>query len=194
MKMRKAMILPPAIPEGTELVLRNLLTGEEKIFPLVSEYSFDKKGTRLLLETTRTSKDSLSKASVWIVDLGNMQKKAISSGGNDFKSFSFSEDGSQVAFTAERNAKPKDLQKLYKLWYYKDGMDTASMIADKNSVGMKLGMTVSEFGTVSFSKSGKRLFFGMAPIQLPKDTTLVDFEMAKLDIWHYNDDYLQTTN
>src|SRR5258706_9905458 len=57
---------------------------------------------------------------------------------------------------------------------------------------MKLGTTVSEFGNLSFSKSGKRLFFGTAPMQPPKDTTLVDFETAKLDIWHYNDDYLQT--
>jgi len=182
----------PATPDGTDLVLRNLITGEEKIFPLVSEYYFDKYGKKLLLETTKNSKDSLSKNSVFLIDLGNMQKKAISTGGNDFKNYSFSEDGAQLAFVAERNAKPKDLQKLYKLWYYKDGMDTASMIADKNSVGMKIGMTVSEFGTTSFSKTGKRLFFGTAPIQPPRDTTLVDFENAKLDIWNYKDDYLQT--
>jgi dienelactone hydrolase len=182
----------PATPDGTDLVLRNLLTGEEKTFPLVSEYYFDKYGKKLLLETTRNSKDSLSKASVLLIDLGNMQKKTISTGGNDFKNYSFSEDGSQLAFVAERDAKPKDLQKFYKLWYYKDGMDSAAMIADKNSVGMKIGMTVSEFGTTSFSKTGKRLFFGTAPIQAPRDTTLVDFETAKLDIWNYKDDYLQT--
>jgi hypothetical protein len=34
-------------------------------------------------------------------------------------------------------------------------MDSATMIVDKNSTGMKLGMTVSEFGNTSFSKSGK---------------------------------------
>jgi dipeptidyl aminopeptidase/acylaminoacyl peptidase len=182
----------PATPEGTDLVVRNLITGEEKIFQLVSEYYFDEKGKKLLLETTRNSKDSLSKAAVSLFDLGTMQKKTISTGGNDFKNYSFSEDGSQLAFVAERNAKPKDLQKFYKLWYYKEGADSAVMIADKNSIGMKIGMTVSEFGSVSFSKSGKRLFFGTAHIQPPKDTTLVDFELAKLDIWHYNDDYLQT--
>jgi dipeptidyl aminopeptidase/acylaminoacyl peptidase len=181
-----------AATDGTDLVLRNLITGEEKIFPLVSEYYFDKYGKKLLLETTKNSKDSLSKASVLLIDLKNMQKKTISTGGNDFKNFSFSEDGSQLAFVAERNAKPKELQKYYKLWYYKDGMDTASMIADKNSVGMKIGMTVSEFGTTSFSKTGNRLFFGTAPIQAPRDTTLIDFETAKLDIWNYKDDYLQT--
>nr|MBP7109939.1 S9 family peptidase [Chitinophagaceae bacterium] len=36
-----------------------------------------------------------------------------------------------------------------------------------------------------------RLFFGTAPIQAPKDTTLVDIDLVKLDVWHYNDDYLQ---
>src|SRR6185503_19752726 len=30
--------------EGTELVLRNLYTGEEKRFPLASDYFFNKKG------------------------------------------------------------------------------------------------------------------------------------------------------
>lgn len=178
--------------EGTDLVLRNLLTGDEKTFPFVTEYYFDKKGTKLLLETTKNSKDSLSKASVVLVILKSLHIDTISRGGNDFKNFSFSEDGSQLAFVAERDVKPKELQKFYKLWYYADGMDTALMIVDKNSVGMKLGMTVSEFGNTSFSKTGKRLFFGTAPIQPPKDTTLIDFETAKLDIWHYKDDYLQT--
>ena len=182
----------PATPEGTDLVVRNLLTGEEKIFPLVSEYYFDKQGKKLLLEITRNSKDSLSKASIVLLDLASQQKKTIATGGNDFKNFAFAEDGSQLAFVAERNAKPKELQKFYKLWHYKNGADTATMITDKNTVGMKIGTTVSEFGTVSFSKTGKRLFFGTAAIQPPKDTTLVDFELAKLDVWHYSDDYLQT--
>jgi dipeptidyl aminopeptidase/acylaminoacyl peptidase len=182
----------PATPEGTDLVVKNLITGDEKTFPLVSEYYFDKQGKKLLLETTRNSKDSLSKASIALIDLGTMQTKTISTGGNDFKNYVFSEDGSRLAFVAERNAKSKELQKFYKLWYYSDGADSATMIVDKNSVGMKLGMTVSEFGTVSFSKTGRRLFFGTAPIQPPKDTTLVEFETAKVDVWHYKDDYLQT--
>ena len=182
-----------AVPEGTELVLRNLLTGQEKIFPFVSEYFFNKTGKKLLLEATRKSKDSLSKASVLLVDIARMKNDTISRGGNDFKNFVFSDDGQQLAFVAERDAKPKELQKFYKLWHYKDGMDSASLLADKTSVGMKIGMVVSEHGILSFSKSGRRLFFGTAPIQPPKDTTLVEIDLVKLDIWHYNDDYLQTT-
>jgi hypothetical protein len=184
----------PAAPvdAGTDLVVRNLLEGKEKTFTNVLEYYFSKKGQKLLIEQAKNPKDSLSKPTVWLYDLKEDKSTVLSKSGNDFKNFTFSEDGSQVAYVAERDAKPKELQKFYKLWYYKAGMDSATLLADKNTAGMKLGMTISEFGNISFSKSGKRLLFGTAPIQPPKDTTLIDIDLVKLDVWHYNDDYLQT--
>jgi dipeptidyl aminopeptidase/acylaminoacyl peptidase len=178
---------------GTDLILRNLSTGEEKIFRNVLEYAFSKNGQRLLVEQSRNNRDTMSRATVLYYDLRKGFADTISRGANEFKSFTLSEDGSQVAYLAERDAKPKELQKFYKLLYYKEGMDSATLLADKNSMGMKLGMTVSENSELSFSKSGKRLFFGTAPIQPPKDTNLVDIDLVKVDVWHYNDDFLQTT-
>lgn len=184
---------PPAVTDaGSDLILRNLTTGQQTTFSNVLEFYFSEKGGKLLIEKAKNPKDSLSKPSVVVHDLKNANTKTISYGGNDFKNFSISEDGEQVAFVAERDAKPKELQKFYKLWYYKTGMDSATMLADRYTTGMQLGSTVSEYGNISFSKSGKRLFFGTAPIQSPKDTTLIDIDLVKLDIWHYNDDYLQT--
>ncbi len=182
----------PGAEAGTDLVVRNLTNGQEKIFANVLEYYFSKKGGKLLLEQAKNLKDSLSKTSVTLIELGSGKTTVLSRGGNEFKNFVFSDDGEQVAYLAEQDAKPKDLQKFYKVWYYKAGMDSAVLLADKNTVGMKLGMTISEFGNLSFSKTGKRLFFGTAPIQPPKDTSLVEMDLAKLDIWHYKDDYLQT--
>jgi hypothetical protein len=40
------ILLLPQLRREPDLVLRNLITGEEKTFPLVSEYYFDKKGTK----------------------------------------------------------------------------------------------------------------------------------------------------
>jgi acetyl esterase/lipase len=177
---------------GTDLVVRNIMNGQEKIFTNILEYYFSKKGEKLLIEQAKNPKDSLSKPMVLLYDLKEAKEIVLSKGGNDFKNFVIAEDGSQAAFVAERDAKPKDLQKFYKLWHYKTGMDSAALLADKNSVGMQLGMTVSEYANLSFSKSGKRLFFGTAPVPTPKDTSLIEFENAKLDIWHYKDDYLQT--
>src|SRR5690606_40417133 len=44
---------------------------------------------------------------------------------------------------------------------------------------------------LKFSVDGQKLFFGLAPIPKMKDTTLVDFEHAQVDIWHWKDDYIQ---
>lgn len=177
---------------GSDLVLRNISTGEEIVFYNALEYYFSKTNEQLLLELARNPRDSFSFPQVLLYDCKAGKTTMLSRRGNDFKNFAMTDDGSQIAYVAERDAKPKDLQKFYKLWYYQAGIDSAILLVDKFSVGMKLGMTISEYGTLNFSKSGKRLFFGTAPIQVPRDTTIVDFEKPKLDIWHYKDDYLQT--
>ncbi|MEK7225213.1 MAG: S9 family peptidase, partial [Bacteroidota bacterium] len=175
----------------------NIATGEEIVFYNALEYYFSKTNEQLLLELARNPRDSLSFPQVLLYDCKGGKTTVLSKKGNDFKNFAMTDDGSQVAYVAERDATPKafgakDLQKFYKLWYYQAGIDSAILLADKFSVGMKLGMTISEYGTLNFSKSGKRLFFGTAPIQAPRDTTIVDFEKPRVDIWHYKDDYLQT--
>jgi dipeptidyl aminopeptidase/acylaminoacyl peptidase len=181
------------VSEGADLILRSLTAGSEQLFTNVVDYLFSEKGNKLLIRQGRDGKDPASKTSVSVYDLEKKEFLTILRGGNDFRNFSFSKDGKQLAFVAEREAKPKDLVKYYKLWHYKEGWDSARAVADRNSVGMPLGNTVSEFGNTSFSRSGNRLFFGTAPSPLPKDTNIIEAEMPKMDLWHYNDDYLQTT-
>lgn len=178
--------------EGSDLVLRNLLTGKEKTFKNVSDYLFNKKGQKLALRFTKAPRDSNSKAGVAVYDLKAERLDTVLKGGNEFKSFAFTEDGSKLAFVAERDTSTKVLQRFYSLYLYRDGTDAAELLVDKKSEGMELGMTVSENGTVAFSKSGNRLLFGTAPITPPKDTSLVDIDLVKVDVWNYKDDYLQT--
>jgi len=180
-----------AATEGTDLVIRNMYTGANLTFKYVSDYFFDKAGTRLLMKTTKNSKDTASKASVFVYDLVKGKNQPVMQGLNDAKNCFFDESGNQLAFVAERDSSSKALQKYYKLWYFKTGTDSATLLADKNTIGMRIGNTVSENGVTRFSKNGEKLFFSVAPIQPARDTNLVDFELARLDIWHYNDDYLQ---
>ena len=180
-----------AATEGTDLIVRRLSDGKEKAFKLVSDYVFDKKGTKLVLKTTKSSNDSNSVAFVLLYNLATDKTDTIMRNLNEAKNFSFDEEGAQLAFVVERDSSTKALQKFYKLWYYGNGQDSAKLVAEKNTVGMQLGFTISENAAVKFSRDGKKLFFGTAPITPAKDTTLVDFELARLDVWHYNDDYLQ---
>ena len=87
-----------AAAEGTDLILRNLITGETTLFKLISEFFFNKKGNVLLVETTRSKNDSASKASVMRVDLNDHKTETILSGFNDAKGYRMDEAGKQLAF------------------------------------------------------------------------------------------------
>ncbi len=177
--------------EGTELTIKNLVNDKVKKIKLVSEYYFDKKGTKLVIKTTKNAKDTTSKAYVLLYDLQQNKLDTIMRGFNDAKSFAFDEEGIKLSFLAERDSATKALQKFYKLWYHTKGNDTATVLAQKNSEGLPAAFVVSENGELNFSKDGTKLFFGTTPIVAAKDTNLVDFELARLDVWNYKDDYLQ---
>jgi dipeptidyl aminopeptidase/acylaminoacyl peptidase len=177
--------------EGTELTVKNLSTGKSRQIKLVSEYVFDKKGTKLLIKTTKNAKDTTSKALLLLYNLQANKIDTIMKGFGDARNFAFDEEGMQLSFVAERDSAVKALQKFYKLWYHANGKDTATILAHKMSDGIPKQSTISENGDLKFSKDGKKLFFGTAPIAAAKDTNLVDFELARLDVWNYKDDYLQ---
>jgi dipeptidyl aminopeptidase/acylaminoacyl peptidase len=194
--------------EGTDLVLFNFRTGKEKRWPLTSDYLFSPGGNVLVIGTTRSSADSNSKAFVLWVNTTDGKTDTLMRGFNDARNFVFDDAGTQLAFVAERDSAPKALRKFYRLWYYTPGMDSAVVRADRRSIAAALavhpktgeplptereGFTVSPDYSNAFSKDGRRLFLGLAPIRPPKDTTLVDFETAKLDVWNYKDDYLAPT-
>lgn len=179
------------IEEGTVLVLRNLVSGEEQRFSLVSEFMFSKNGAALIVETTRKNNDTTVKPLILWVHTQSNKIDTVLRRFNDAKNYAIDESASQLAFVAERDSVAKALKKYYKLWYYKPGMDSAIIRAAKGGYGLAAGKVVSPDFPNRFSKDGTRLLLGIAPERQPKDTTLVEFETARLDIWHYNDDYLQ---
>lgn len=190
---------PPTAPkkpeepfeEGSELVLLNLVSGEKRSFALVNDYYFDKKGRVFLVETTRKKAEPESKAAITRIDLTNNKTIQLFTGFHDAKSYQLDESGTQMAFIAERDSSSKSLQKFYKLYYYREGNDSAQLIADRYTKGIPLNWTISDNANLNFSKSGNRLFVGAAPILPVKDTTLPEFDRVNVDIWHYNDDYIQ---
>ena len=51
------------------------------------------------------------------------------------------------------------------------------------------GWTLTENSDLYFTPDGQRIMTGIAPIRPPKDTTIVDFETARLDIWNWDAPY-----
>ncbi|MEY4885071.1 MAG: hypothetical protein RL151_380 [Bacteroidota bacterium] len=177
--------------EGTEVLLRNLMTGFQRRFPLVSDLLWSKNGRLLLLKGTSSKavKGSMNVLSVYRPLEDYLD--TISRGVNEYKSMAVDEAGRQIIFTAERDSSAKSLQRFHKLWYWKNGYDSARLLVDRNTVGMPLNWGVSEYTSLSFSKSGKRILFGTAPVRAPRDTSLVEMDLVRIDIWHHEDEFLQ---
>jgi dipeptidyl aminopeptidase/acylaminoacyl peptidase len=178
------------IEEGTDLVYFDLTNQKQQKLPLVAEYYFDKFGKKLLVETTKKNTDTITKAMVLWITLANQKKDTVFVGFNDAKNYAISENANQLAFVIEKDSSAKALQKFYKLIYVNE-YKTATIIAEKASTTIQKGLTPSPDFNNAFSKDGSKLYFGLAPIRKPKDTSLVEFETARLDVWHHNDDYLQ---
>jgi len=180
-----------SVQEGNDLMIFKLGDNWSKKLKLVTEYYWSENGKILVFETSSSKSDRSIHPMVSIWRSAEDRIDTLMKGGNDFRNFTIDENGYQVAFLAERDSSFKSSQKFHKLWYWRNGDREASVMVDKFSVGMKANWTVSETYNPYFSKSGKRLYLGTAPIKPLKDTTLIEMDLVKLDVWHYNDDYLQ---
>ncbi|NIG53772.1 S9 family peptidase [Chitinophaga sp. Cy-1792] len=176
--------------ESGRLIIRQLLTGAQDTIKNAGAYAISKPGNNILIAINSDKKDSLSRTGVLLWHNATRKADTLSRGYGDYKQFSFDEKGLQAAYFATRDS-AKSLQQFYALYYYKPGMDSAVIAVDKGNSAIPAKWTISQHSNINFSKDDQRVFFGTAPILPPKDTNIVDFEVAKVDIWNYKDDYLQ---
>ncbi len=189
-KRAVAQTIAPPTREGADLTIKQLISNKQRTFKYVTDYQLDKNGKMLVFAVTAPRRSKDVKSGLYLYDIEKDAVKTVSSGRGNYRNPIFDEAGKQLAFTAEKNPEKAQV-KPFKLYYYNTTKDSAEVIAAPGSAGMPEKWAVSGDGRVYFSKNGSRLFFGTAPIPKPADTTLVDFEHAKLDIWNYKDDYLQ---
>ena len=185
-----ANTIAPPTREGADLTVKQLLTGKQRTFKYVTDYQLSKDGKFLAYAVTAPRRSKDVQSGVYFYDIEKDAVKAISSGRGTYKNLVFDETAKQLAFTAEKNPERAQV-KPFKLYYYNTAKDSATAIAGPGMAGITQKWSVSGDGRVYFSKNGSNLFFGTAPIPKAADTTLVDFETAKLDIWNYKDEYLQ---
>lgn len=175
---------------GTPLIIRHLASGQEDTLQHVLDYALSKPGNKLLAEITTAKNDSLSRAGMLLWDIAARRADTLSRGNGERKLLTFDDKGQQAAWVGTTDS-AKALQRIYQLYYYKPGQDSAIIAVSRRTPGLPAGWSVADSAKIMFSENGQRLFFGTAPVRPPKDTSLVDFEVARVDIWNYQDDYLQ---
>lgn len=172
---------------GRPVLIRNLNTGKQDTLKYVKDCIFSYNGQRLAATLMPSEKDSTNRPGVIAVDLYKNKQFRIATGLPLYTMPNYSKDGDKLTFLSSPDTL-KSGSKRCNLCFYEFGNDSAKiLISSTNTQGIPPDWSVSENGQPYFSRDGKRLFAGISPIRPPKDTTLIDFETAQLDIWNYND-------
>ena len=172
---------------GKPLMIFHFETSKVDTLLGVTEYAFNEQGNKLvtLAVSTKSKAQHLS-----LYQLPSLSPIILSSNMSFYSLPVFSEGGDKLTFLASQDTLTSG-SKLCHLYIYDKG-NVRKLISDDASLNkIPAGWGITENGSPQFSENARRILVGIAPLLPPKDTTIVDFEMAALDIWHYADPELQ---
>ncbi|EIM76801.1 peptidase S9 prolyl oligopeptidase active site domain-containing protein [Nitritalea halalkaliphila LW7] len=178
--------------DGTRLELRDLKSGTKKEFERVLSYGFTKQGDQFYYVQDKA--DTLKNTGLYLVDLKSGAEKAIDTEKTGYFGVNFSEEGSFLTYlTTLDSAKAK--KPYYSLYLYEVKKGQLNKVADEKSPGLMASGRLDKASAPYFSKDEKRLHFGVLEdyktFAYEEDTTILDEDRVKLDIWGWQDAEIQ---
>lgn len=134
-----------------ELVVSNLITGEQIHYPKVNDYLFSDNGEKLLV--LQDNKNG-ARQNLTLEQLNRKSSKGTIIGtGNDISNLTFSNDGTACAFLSTESKGDN----LYKsIQYFREGMDSATSLVEPSTDGVKGMLPV---GGIFFNNRGDKIYF-----------------------------------
>ena len=176
---------------GTELVLRNTTTGNERKFSDVLDFTISKDAKTLVFTTASHKEDSNG---VYAVNTGTDGEPAVLlTGKGKYQKLTWDEENTELAFISDKeDAEAKQPKSRVYLWNLKDPQ--ATEIVSTTSPGFRKEFVVSDRANLNFSLDGSHLFLGTAPPPEPEknpDEEIPADEKVLVDLWTWKDDYVQ---
>ncbi len=176
---------------GSELVLRNTTTGDERKFSDVLDFTISK-DAKTLVFTTSSRKEETNGAYAVTTD-SDGPPTTLLSGKGKYQRLTWDEDNTQLAFTSDKeDAAAK--QPKFRVYHWNRKDPQATEVVSITSPGFRKELVVSERANLNFSFDGSRLFLGTAPPPEPEknaDEEIPGDEKVLVDLWHWKDDYVQ---
>ena len=176
---------------GSDLVLRNTLTANERKFSDVLDFSLTKDAKTLVFATS--SKTEATNGVYAVATETDGPPLVLLNGKGKYQKLTWDEDNTQLAFISDKadaNAK----QPMFRLYYWDRKEAKAAEIVSSSSPGFRKDFVVSDKANPGFSLDGSRLFLGVAPPPEPEKNAEEEIpadEKVLVDLWHWKDDYIQ---
>jgi dienelactone hydrolase len=173
--------------QKNQLVLFQIDSGDTVCFQNVTDYYYAPKGhsVTFIMQT----KDTVDRAEVFAFDTETGKANIIFNHTGTVKKITSDELGSRYAFLFSTDTIK---EKVFSLYYGSITTGEPKAVVTPDGQGLPIGWAPSEFGDLTFSENGQRLYFGTnsKPSAEPKDS-LLDEEKPVLDIWNWKDKELQ---
>jgi hypothetical protein len=179
---------------GADLALRDLTKTDnaESTFENVLDYSFARDG-KTLVYTVGSRKTEEN--GVYSVTPG-APAVALLAGKGKYTKLTWDRLQSQVAFFSSKDDAASKAPR-FKIYHWDRKAAQAAELITAETPGFPAGMVVGEKGTLQFTRDGKRLLVPAAKppkavkLDEPDATAPAADEKVVLDLWHYQDDFIQ---
>jgi peroxiredoxin/dienelactone hydrolase len=175
-------------PEGTELVIRNLATGDQRTIADVVAYGLSRRSKLLWYHTSAKKPAADGKYGLFVQPLAGGEVVCLLDGIARVGNVQIDRAEQCVAFTCDKEtfADDKPVADLY-LW---EGSGPAQRIAWAGGPGMPAGKRVA--GGASFTRDGWMLTFDVQDAPPPEPLPILPEDKVTLDLWNWRDGQLQT--
>jgi dipeptidyl aminopeptidase/acylaminoacyl peptidase len=180
-------------PKGDILTLLNMAGRDSVSYEGVSEYAISDQGNRVIY-TNEFLKDTTLLRGVYTFDIP-AQKIGLLDSSSTVKVYTnvtVDKKGNSAAWMSSLDSTKAEV-KRFSLLMRSFGKGVNTLVVDSKSKEFADAWSPSSYRKPRFSDDGSRLYFGVAPIALPslKDTTLLDSELSRVDVWNWQDKRLQ---
>jgi len=169
---------------GNTLILKNLESGTEEKMNSVVNYSFDKKSRYFVYSVSAEHEKRDGLYARELFEYRNLI--TLLQGKGNYEQLSWSDDGKMLAFVSDKNDAVSEIP-LFDLYVWDTGEGVLNEAVKSAETNFPDDMVVSQYGILSWTENGRKLFFGIAP---KKEKELTKEEKEKLpgvDVWHWKD-------
>ncbi len=174
---------------GYPLIIRALSSTREDTFSFVTEYVWaEETPTLAFIRTGDTLND---KASVHILNPEDNNPQMVASEIGKFHQLAIYHQGTQLSFLAHLDTTQNEIKNTA-VYFWKKEDKQAKELADSTLSIVPDNWIINEHMKPQFSEDGSKLFFGVSPKPLLRDTTLLEEEIVNVEVWSYKDGRLYT--
>jgi len=168
----------------TSLLVWHLKDFETDTISYIDKFHIAERNPGLVL--TRLKQDTISPPGLYLYNFKNRELELIKNGKGKFSQIAISPNAKKVAYLFDQDTS-KVFHRPFNLFHWNTKNRSSVKIANNQPQFTSKDLRISEKGKLRFSRSGNRLFFGVAPFAPEPDTSLLEEEIVQVEVWTSND-------